>query len=206
MATHSNILAWEIPWTPEEGNGNPLQYSCLGNTTRGACQTAVHGVSKELGVTQQLASNSLRMSIPSCSVVFYSLQPHGLQLSTTLCPQHFFRQEYWNGLPFPPPGDLPNPRTEPTSLASLVLAIGFFTTGTTWETIMSECPGVNTIQVYAIRQDTRQRRTFGKISKFGKSLLACSNFLVHISNIIYRASKSEAQRKDRYHIVEKSNS
>ena len=116
------------------------------------------------------------------------------------------KQEYWNGLPFPPPGDLPNPRTEPTSLASLVLAIGFFTTGTTWETIMSECPGVNTIQLYAIRQDTRQRRTFGKISKFGKSLLACSNFLVHISNIIYRASKSEAQRKDRYHIVEKSNS
>jgi len=27
-------------------------------------------------------------------------------------------QEYWSGLPFPPPGDLPNPETEPTSPAS----------------------------------------------------------------------------------------
>ena len=24
----------------------------------------------------------------------------------------FSRQEYWNGLPFPPPGDLPNPQIE----------------------------------------------------------------------------------------------
>ena len=27
------------------------------------------------------------------------------------------RQEYWNEWPFPPPGDLPNPETEPKSLA-----------------------------------------------------------------------------------------
>ena len=40
----------------------------------------------------------------------------------------FLRQEYWNGLPFPPPGDLPNSGTEPTSLASPALASGFFTT------------------------------------------------------------------------------
>ena len=25
----------------------------------------------------------------------------------------FSRQEYWSGLPFPPPGDLPNPGIEP---------------------------------------------------------------------------------------------
>ena len=29
----------------------------------------------------------------------------------------FSRQEYWSGLPFPPAGDLPNPRTEPESLS-----------------------------------------------------------------------------------------
>ena len=29
----------------------------------------------------------------------------------------FSRQEYWNGLPFPTPGDLPDPGIEPTSLA-----------------------------------------------------------------------------------------
>ena len=27
----------------------------------------------------------------------------------------FFRQKYWSGLPFPPPGDLPDPGVEPTS-------------------------------------------------------------------------------------------
>ena len=29
----------------------------------------------------------------------------------------FSRQEYWSGLPCPPPGDLPNPGIEPGSLA-----------------------------------------------------------------------------------------
>ena len=45
----------------------------------------------------------------------------------------FSRQEYWNGLPFPPPGELPNPGTEPASLMSPALADGFFTTSTTRE-------------------------------------------------------------------------
>ena len=47
----------------------------------------------------------------------------------TLCnPMEFSRQEYWSGLPFPTPGDLPNPEIKPVSLASLALAGGFFTT------------------------------------------------------------------------------
>ena len=33
----------------------------------------------------------------------------------------FSRQEYWSGLPCPPPGDLPNPGIKPVSLASLAL-------------------------------------------------------------------------------------
>ena len=45
----------------------------------------------------------------------------------------FFRQEYWHGLPCPPPGDLPNPGIEPTTLRSPALAGGFFTTSATWE-------------------------------------------------------------------------
>ena len=40
----------------------------------------------------------------------------------------FPRQEYWGGLPFPTPGDLPDPGIEPMSLESLALAGGFFTT------------------------------------------------------------------------------
>ena len=40
----------------------------------------------------------------------------------------FSRQEYWSGLPFPIPGDLPNPGIEPTSRASPALAAAPFTT------------------------------------------------------------------------------
>ena len=40
----------------------------------------------------------------------------------------FPRQEYWSGLPFPPPGDLPGPGIKPESLASSTLTGGFFTT------------------------------------------------------------------------------
>ena len=45
----------------------------------------------------------------------------------------FSRQEYWSGLPCPPPGDLPNPGIEPASLASPTLSGRFFTTSTTWK-------------------------------------------------------------------------
>ena len=43
-------------------------------------------------------------------------------------PMELLRQEYWNELPFPSPGDLPNPGTEPTSPESPALAGEFFTT------------------------------------------------------------------------------
>ena len=44
----------------------------------------------------------------------------------------FSRQEYWSGLPFPSPGDLPDPGIEPVSPMSPALAGGFFTTSA-WE-------------------------------------------------------------------------
>ena len=40
----------------------------------------------------------------------------------------FSRQEHWRGLPFPPPGDLSDPETEPVSPVCLSLAGGLFTT------------------------------------------------------------------------------
>ena len=45
----------------------------------------------------------------------------------------FSRQEYWSGLPCPPPGDLPDPGIKSTSLVSPGLAGRFFTTSTPWE-------------------------------------------------------------------------
>ena len=45
----------------------------------------------------------------------------------------FSRQEYWSGLSGLPPGDLPNPGSEPMSLTPPALAGRLFTTSTTWE-------------------------------------------------------------------------
>ena len=62
-----------------------------------------------------------------CSVMKSSLtlvQPHGLAHQTPVS-MGLSRQEYWNGLPFPSPGDLSDPGIEP---AFPVLAGGFFTT------------------------------------------------------------------------------
>ena len=45
----------------------------------------------------------------------------------------FSRKEYWNGLPLPTSGDLPNPGIKPKSPMSIPLAGRFFTTNTIWE-------------------------------------------------------------------------
>ena len=47
----------------------------------------------------------------------------------------FSRQEHWSKLPFPTPGDLPDPGTEPMNLASPALAGRFFTTSAPWEAL-----------------------------------------------------------------------
>ena len=52
-----------------------------------------------------------------CSVVSDSLGLHGLQPTRLLCPWGFSSQEYWSGLPCPPPGELPCPGIEPRSPA-----------------------------------------------------------------------------------------
>ena len=45
----------------------------------------------------------------------------------------FSRLEYWSWLPWPAPGDLPKPGTEPISFTPAVMAGRLFTTSTTWE-------------------------------------------------------------------------
>ena len=72
---------------------------------------------------------AISCAVLSRSVVSSPLQPHGLQPARFLCPWGFSRQEYWSGLPCPPPGDLPNPRIEPRSPALQV------------DSLLSEPPG-----------------------------------------------------------------
>ena len=64
-----------------------------------------------VGISPKL-SNLCVLSRP---VVSNSLQSHGLEPARVLCPWWFSRQEYWSGLPCPPPGDLSNPGIKPKS-------------------------------------------------------------------------------------------
>ena len=52
----------------------------------------------------------------SHSVISDSLRPHGIACHAILS-MEFSRQEYWSGLPFPSPGDVPNLGIEPGSPA-----------------------------------------------------------------------------------------
>ena len=82
----------------------------------------------------------------SCSVA---------QSCQTLCdpmaplPMAFSRQGYWSRLPFPPPGDLPNPGIKLTSLVPPALAGGFLTTEPSRKPIFS-CVVLSNPQVLEI--------------------------------------------------------
>ena len=59
------------------------------------------------------------LSCFSCVQLFVTLWTIACQASLSM---GFSRQEYWSGLPCPPPEDLPNPEIKPMSLTSLALA------------------------------------------------------------------------------------
>ena len=68
------------------------------------------------------------------------------------------RQEYWSGLPCPPPGNLPDPGIEPVSLMSSALAGRFFTTNATWEALFIVILPMGTISPHFIDGETKAQR------------------------------------------------
>ena len=83
----------------------------------------------EAGYLRSLANMSpmYAKSLQSC-LILRNPMDHQAPLS-----MGFFRQEYWSGLPCPPPGHLPDPGIEPASLMFPSLAGRLFTTSATWE-------------------------------------------------------------------------
>ena len=142
MAPHSSTLAWKIPRMEEpgrlqsmgslrvdttewlhfhfslscigEGNGNPLQCSCLENPRDGwASWASVYGAAQSQTRLKWLSSSKL-----SCVWLFVTLWTVTYQAPLSM---GFSRQEYWSRLPFPSPRDLPSPGIETVSSVSCIV-------------------------------------------------------------------------------------
>ena len=129
-----------VSWATGEGNGNPVQSSCLENSMdRGACQSTVHAVA-ESDTTEQLTHImgcvcvcvcvcARQVCVCVCVCVRAPSRFSRIRLLVTLWPiahqaplsMGFSRQEYWSGLPC-----LPDPGITLEFLMSSALADGFF--------------------------------------------------------------------------------
>ena len=95
--------------SPGEGNGNPLQYSCLENPKDGGAWWAlVHGVTKSRTQLSDFTSLRFTIVVQSLSCVQLFETPWTVVCQNSLSVE-FCRQEYWSELSFPSPGDLPDP-------------------------------------------------------------------------------------------------
>ena len=167
MAPHSSTFAWKIPWMEEparlqsmgsresdtteqlhfhfslsrigEGNGNPLQCSCLENPRdREAWWASVYGVAQSRTRLKQLSSSSSQLLVYMIFTSQCTSMLIHVQLFVTLwtlahqvpVSMEFSRQGYWRGLLCPSPRNFPYPRIEPMSP---IVAVSFFTTWATSE-------------------------------------------------------------------------
>ena len=124
---------------------------------------AVEGTLKESSPAPQFKStNSSAVSLlygPTVTSILDYWTNHACMLSRLSCPtlcdpmdcsppgssvHADSLDEYWSGLPFPTPLDLPDPGNKPTSLVSPTMADGFFTTGATYtiqfSSVAQSCP------------------------------------------------------------------
>ena len=61
----------------------------------------------------------------------------------------FSSQESWEGLLFPPPGDLPDPGIKPKPLMSPALGGGFLATSATWD---AQAGSINGCQIQQVEE------------------------------------------------------
>ena len=93
METRSSILAWEIPWREEPGGLQSM------------------GFPKNWTQLSDFHFNFSRCAL-SHSVVSDCWRPKWAVAHQVPPSMGFFSQECWNGLPFPSPGNLPDPGIE----------------------------------------------------------------------------------------------
>ena len=111
----------------------------------------------------------LLVVVLSHSVMSDSWPPHGLQPARLLCPWGFSRQEYWSGLPCPPPGGLPNPGGKPRSPALLV------------DSLLSEPPRK---PIWLLKIALKKKRTAIHLSP-SHNLILFMDILRHVSTRLF---------------------
>ena len=160
MASHSGILVWEIPWTQKPGGLQSMgsqrdtterlnnththtriwlprqrRYGCL-IRQQNRWWLKVSLLKSYWPKTLCCATMVVAVWVAQSCLTFATPWTGALQPPPSM---GFSRQEYWSGLPFPPPGDPPDSGIKPTSLTSSALADRFFTTRTSWEAHHTSC-------------------------------------------------------------------
>ena len=113
---HNNMCApWvgKIPWG-RKWQPTPVLLPGKSHGRRTLVGYTVHGV-QQRGIYDW--ATSLSLTVQSLSHVQLFMTPWAVTCQAFLS-VGFSRQEYWSGLPFPPPGDPPNPGIELVSPAS----------------------------------------------------------------------------------------
>ena len=113
MATHSSILAWEIPWTEKPGRLQSMGSQRVGHDwATNTSQTEF----KLILQRQEQAEKQYMICMYACVLSCFShIQLFVILWTVThraLLSMGFPKQEYWSGLPFPSPRDLPDPGTK----------------------------------------------------------------------------------------------
>ena len=116
MVTHSSILAWKIPWLEGPGRLQSMGSQRVGHDWASFFLLSIGKLVKSL----------------SCVWLFVTPLTIAHQAPLSM---EFSRQEYWRGLPFPSPGDLPDPGIKPRSSALQA------------DSLPSEPPGIYTWQL-----------------------------------------------------------
>ena len=118
-----------------------------------------------------------QLCLTLCNPMDFGLQQAAKPACWVSLSIRLFRQEYWIGLPFPSPGNLPDPEIEPMSPASPALAGRFFTTEPPWKPrffwlhpaacgILVPWPGTETVPFAVEAQSPNHRTTRATIMSF----------------------------------------
>ena len=85
----------------------------------------------------------------------------------------FSRQEYWSGLPSPPPGHLPDPGIKALSPGHPALSGGFFTISTTWEGPLTHWKGIK----YLMRRNYQRLKKCKAYTDTARNVVFLNSFL-----------------------------